>query len=519
MALQGLLAYTEVAKCGGGGMTCEELLYQLEGIQALTPHCRLPELLYLLVEAEAMLAAFLIFASQSVPLHLFFGIRYTETLSSLVEHNILPMLEVPEKDRVLPIRSRQLNVSATRLQQLALGINPASCFRQSSHWSIASKILRKGVARLRQLISIMHEARQEPIYASRALAKNEIALCALQFFKPSQLSVWPTEWYWYKPFGNQEHFWLTLNRDPSLVRQAWQEFERSVQKLSKEEAMVVDWFPTGGTLLAFLRYGELLGTLAHGKIDIVDRDVGIIVVLATSEWYRFVSALTALLTSLGWAGCRLKRDFTDSNFTRRETESMACVRFFVDAQRVISTIVLDITPMVPVFKVQGSPGMVCNAELEDRSVCKMPGDSQLLDLVSHVVCDNSGCRAEGISIPSRLWQDRGHCSAYGQPTSCPLHALEHLAYFLGADITSYALPDFACQAECCGKRPDNYETRRLFCEGLNVWDVALLRQRRLWLKSRGFLTTNLTTVDNWKHCIRMQIPKGCSRLPAYPMIT
>ena len=117
-------------------------------------------------------------------------------------------------------------------------------------------------------------------------------------------------------------FSVFLPVPPSPVRLVWEPHVRknpmeiNVSDKEKERAFTdavqtltalgQDWFPAGGSLIALLRYGELHGHLADGKVDVVDTDLDFNVrVEGQRHWLRTVGRLTRMMLALGWSDCQL----------------------------------------------------------------------------------------------------------------------------------------------------------------------------------------------------------------------
>ncbi|OLP80855.1 hypothetical protein AK812_SmicGene38683 [Symbiodinium microadriaticum] len=67
------------------------------------------------------------------------------------------------------------------------------------------------------------------------------------------------------------------------------------------------YFPVAGTLIGLMRHGRTVGWLTEGKIDVVDRDVDLYLVLPSAKAYlAFCFAMTQSLRRAGWLGCSLK---------------------------------------------------------------------------------------------------------------------------------------------------------------------------------------------------------------------
>jgi len=461
------------------------------------PDCKLIELITELVKSEILLLACLLFASRSTPPELF---------------------------------AEALAISNYAIIALVSDLSLVNCFNNALEEMLAFQSLVTGAKRVQRLMALLARARTEPFRTTQlGWASDSYARCALHFFHTGLLPVPPTRPHFEKPFGHQDWFMMVRNHDPSIVGEAWRELAEAFQRVGK--LVTFDWLPTQGTLLALLRYGELPGVLADGKVDIVDRDLDIAVVLPSAKaWFDFCIELTRQLAALTWPGCMLATTlpkFTDSAKARyplrRGVQSLQCVRtaHSEDERRLRGNLLVDIVWMLPVQPVHTYPTSVacatgsadetapCQVNLVHLEYHKDDQGGSPLAISRDVSCDGSLCWA-GDLMPARLWQEKGRCGAFGESAPCPRHALEHLLMHFGQqhDIVSFALPDLGCSEEWTQKRlmvPDNL---RLYCEGLSVRDVAVLRQRRLWLKSRGFLTTNFTGLK-WTHCIRTKLLKYC----------
>lgn len=311
----------------------------------------------------------------------------------------------------------------------------------------------------------------------------------------------------------------------------------------------------GGTLIGFLRYGRLEGRLSNGKVDLVDDDIDLIVVLpSVRRWFEFVVDFTRALTDRGWKGCahallwrygnRTLRAWYPLGADLRGQAALICVH--VGAT---SDVLLNVHWMFPVALAQGAPQAAAPCWRALRALRRAPavrgGDcptpvsiatqpdgyaSALAPAISgELACRRSGGPCWSVSMFFAAWDDHvlpatlrhpmARCLAWGRPVPCPresVHVLQHWqgnAYWKpskgGARWPCLALPDAACpdpeaNAELAWRerRSDEFPaTARLQEEGLSHSDLRQLRRGILRLRQSGFQAHNYSGCD-WSLCVR-----------------
>ena len=299
-----------------------------------------------------------------------------------------------------------------------------------------------------------------------------------------------------------------------------------------------------------MRYGKLHGFLSDEKVDMVDDDIDVYVVLPTAgAWLKFCSDVTAALIKLGWFGCYHMLQLRYNNATQRLAEVGAELRgravLFCAKLGDGSDIMLNIMWTIPVEVVEppvGEPEAPCPAWMRlgrrapgCTSVVRLAKDARTASITDEVFCLPGGaCHSAsksfrswpGAALPAGLRRPLVTCQAFGFPAPCPSGAQELLLHQGGRSRGSgeywrardrphgaawpcLALPDIACpdaseatKASWSQKRQvDDPRNLRLRREGLNLEDRKLIRAHNRRLRRGGFLAHNLTGCD-WARCSR-----------------
>eukprot|EP00933_Yihiella_yeosuensis_P053349 TRINITY_DN51585_c0_g1_i1.p1 TRINITY_DN51585_c0_g1~~TRINITY_DN51585_c0_g1_i1.p1 ORF type:complete len:629 (+),score=55.08 TRINITY_DN51585_c0_g1_i1:140-2026(+) len=104
-------------------------------------------------------------------------------------------------------------------------------------------------------------------------------------------------------------------RTPAVVRKAWADVVQSMNIAAGPDR---DWWPMQGTLIGFLRYGQIHGSLSDGKVDQVDIDIDLFVALESAKvWLSFCMTVTEELIARGWKGCGHMLQLRYTNETHR----------------------------------------------------------------------------------------------------------------------------------------------------------------------------------------------------------
>ena len=310
------------------------------------------------------------------------------------------------------------------------------------------------------------------------------------------------------------------------------------------------YFPVAGTLIGLMRHGRTVGSLTEGKIDVVDRDIDLYLVLPSAKAYlSFCFAMTQSLRRAGWLGCSLKwrQDWSqttlpdvDEVFDFRRSFTLQCHLLGDQGDSL-----LEIKWLMPVISVPSPcpqnltdallPSLLENPHFDAISCCGgvrlMPKNINVSSVPRNVAittgpiycpAHSENCwslatqfrKWKGV-IPASVWNSRGRCRAYKGAVRCMRKSTLFLQTAGESDLyhaggSCLALPDLACPGhvtEWPSGRSKSPENLRL-TQGLTDADVHVLVSRMLEMRDSGFVTHNITDCD-LRLCIR-KITKLCS---------
>eukprot|EP00927_Polykrikos_kofoidii_P002616 TRINITY_DN11044_c0_g1_i1.p1 TRINITY_DN11044_c0_g1~~TRINITY_DN11044_c0_g1_i1.p1 ORF type:complete len:592 (-),score=42.26 TRINITY_DN11044_c0_g1_i1:297-2072(-) len=432
---------------------------------------------------------------------------------------------------------------------------------------VGAPLVLEGMKRVRALNQSIAVARQDPWLAARRSWLHDPFIWWL-FRTHIQLTEDPITALISLPVGDMLPMWdgvagawswhrsvQGINEDD--VRTAWEDILTGLRTVT-DHLPLLEWWPVAGTLIAFLRYGRIHGTLSDGKVDIVDEDIDVLVTLPSAEsWFEFCLWLAEFLVSKGWVGCghglmeRL-HDKTSAlsaaGADLRGLAIMVCIRVGEGSKSSVSFNAIWVRPVnvlvshvdsnqdepCPPIALLGSLSPSCGGRVRVLSETDFVGidyssGHHLAALTEEVMCLNDG-RCWSISTFFRAFPHKvlaashrlppARCEAWGHSVPCP-HAAVDVSRFWNAGeywrpteggATKWpclALPDVACSD---GGKKDHYAwrhnrvssrfwTRRLHEEGFNSHDVRILKAANLRLRRHGFVAHNFSGC-NWTRCFR-----------------
>lgn len=247
-------------------------------------------------------------------------------------------------------------------------------------------------------------------------------------------------------------------------------------------ALDVEWWPCRGTLIALLRHGRRSGLLSGGLLDVVERDIDVMLgVQDEADWQWIGEAIERKLREKGWDRCWSKTSAEHGSPFRDvvRKDLLYCVRTSP------AYMLLDVTsyvagapgPHVFVHRVCGAAASTCAdgacgaapASFDAGQGCVVPGGLGPLRpggglLRKESIYPFAKCLAGDITVP------------------CPRRPLDtiHAMVHSGLEAGCIALPTV------CGRDPEDPWTRRLAEVGLRGEDVWLLRERSAGLDVMGF---------------------------------
>lgn len=303
-----------------------------------------------------------------------------------------------------------------------------------------------------------------------------------------------------------------------MVERAWRDVRKAVGQILGPGAI---YFPVAGTLIGLMRHGRTVGWLTEGKIDVVDRDVDLYLVLPSAKAYlAFCFAMTQSLRRAGWLGCSLKwrQDWSqttlpqvDEFFDFRRSFTLQCHLLGDQGDSL-----LEIKWLVPVISVPSPcprnltdallPSFLENPHFDAVSCCGgvqlMPENMNVSSVPGNVAIttgpiycpphSSENCwslatqfrKWKGV-VPASVWNSRGRCRAYKGAVRCMRKSTLFLQTAGESDLyhaggSCLALPDLACpgpgQTEWPSGRSKSTENLRL-TQGLTDADVQVLVSR------------------------------------------
>lgn len=289
------------------------------------------------------------------------------------------------------------------------------------------------------------------------------------------------------------------------------------------------WWPSQGTLIGLLRYGEVKGHLSGGKVDCVDHDLDFDVMIPNATlWFRFGLALSRRLLALGreWGGCEhlLRNDFDDISKSWRtgpvqlDPRGMSifqCTKFTRSSDVIVNVFWLMPVTVLPRDTLEGPVGTV-SSQIHFGADKVIPGSS--LALASSWARSSSGMALvpemgifatwRGL-LPWSMIFPVANCRAYTRLVPCPRKSLEFLKGFNSGEYWQpgghcLGVPDIVARRNHSGRRlwdhivaignRDAGDERNLALEqqGLDPLDMKILRSRVRSLRQEHVLSHNLS---------------------------
>lgn len=247
--------------------------------------------------------------------------------------------------------------------------------------------------------------------SGRAVPEREWYENAKQLGLYSQLYVAPTPSRppWSRGVGSQLRPQRHLSPH-SLAHAAARALEDIVASLTVQ-GLVEAFFPSKGTLLGFMRYGSIIGSLPYGKWDIVDNDLDFWVRVGYYEWSGFCRSLATQLIGRGWSTCALETPWSGISALRTPRTLLCVLRKPV-------YIVAEFRP----FDQLGS-------SLVDTKVCGETNDHSLVpDTWLSMRENDEPCRypPDGILTNASLVYPLAHCRAFNMSVPCPRRPADFL---------------------------------------------------------------------------------------------
>lgn len=262
--------------------------------------------------------------------------------------------------------------------------------------------------------------------------------------------------------------WAIMEQPGDISDELYHAALRDVADVLDSLGGEVDWWPCRGTLIALMRHGARSGSLSRGFVDVVERDIDVMLGIASeAAWIMVERVIEQRLRDAGWDRCWGKTSADGASFNSDETrrDLLYCVRTSP------AYVLLDVTSYI-----NGAPGdnvfvhRVCPRE-GDANNCTVPADVGPLRhgggiLRKDAIYPLARCRAgEDLAVPC--------------PRD-PLVTIRAMAHS-GLDAGCVALPDVKARS------PEEESTRQLQAAGgLCAEDVGILRERSSWLHGMGF---------------------------------
>jgi len=246
---------------------------------------------------------------------------------------------------------------------------------------------------------------------------------------------------------------------------------------------LVEWWPTDGTLLALLRYGDLRGHLTNGKVDVVDRDLDFMVGVHNESDWEDVQHLFPSLLEYNAApddvecGARIdgrtQRHFLASQFVLDSVECTYCAgerasqRHFNPRACVVVSMqryLIDSRKRVAIVQ------RICN----ETGGCVTVSDAAPLQ----------HWRGE---LPLRLLRPFGLCRGPGGASlPCPRSAVAVLSLLNEGEHAAGGASCLAFPFITGERQADDERNWRLLDEGLDTRDLDMLVRFSHGLASHGF---------------------------------
>jgi len=273
--------------------------------------------------------------------------------------------------------------------------------------------------------------------------------------------------------------WAAMERPGDITDEQYHAALDSVASVL--DAFGVEWWPCRGTLIAFLRHGRRSGRLSRGLVDVVERDIDLMLgVPSASEWYRTAKNIERKLILNGWDKCWTKESVDSDSplFPIVRRDLLYCVRTSP------AFMLVDVTSYV-----FGEPG----PDVFVHRICST-GDGALVDggnaaggatpMICEVPQDVGPLRHGGGRLRKDAIYPLARCRAADIEVPCPSQPLETIRAMVhtGLDASCIALPSTH------GRDLEDPLNQRLRTTGLCADDVRILRERSARLDAMGYLS-------------------------------
>jgi len=237
-------------------------------------------------------------------------------------------------------------------------------------------------------------------------------------------------------------------------------------------ALGVEFWPTGGTLIGALRYGLLAGHLTDGKIDSTDDDLEFMIgVQEEDTWPRLAGQIETRLLRKGLQACYLQISEPSDKYRHRlRPDTLTCGSFqpYSIAVELRSYIVQD--------------GFAFQHTLRDVPGCAK--NTRPLPLLCFTYELPYFQHWHG-KLPLRLVYPFTNCLLFQRTVPCPARPIEFLLGWNGGeyDLSGYCLAVPLLTQDRTPRDPRNVDLAE---RGLSSNDLTLLQDRARQMHSMGF---------------------------------
>lgn len=240
-------------------------------------------------------------------------------------------------------------------------------------------------------------------------------------------------------------------------------------------SLEVEWWPCRGTLIAMLRHGKRSGPLSRGLVDVVERDIDIMLGVPDEKaWVRVSRVIQRELIQLGWDRCWTKTsaNLSSSHRDAVRRDLLYCMRLSPAYMLVDISSYITGAPGTDVFIHRFCGGLAVEENsLDDQGTC---------EILKHI----GPLQHNGGLLPKSAIHPLGRCRAAGISVPCPSKPLETIKAMIhsGLNAGCVALPTTV------GRDAVEFYTRRLQESGLTAEDVRILKSRSARLDASGFMS-------------------------------
>lgn len=238
------------------------------------------------------------------------------------------------------------------------------------------------------------------------------------------------------------------------------------------ERLGAEFWPVGGTLFGALRYGNLAGQLADGKVDCTDDDLEFMVgVRAGGDWQVLSSLLEFQLTGAGFQNCIIAVS-EPNNAYRRRLRSDTLVCGFYDTY----AISLELRSYIV------GPGFAYQHALHDIPDCAESSARRSFLCFAHELPYLQAWKG---MLPLELLYPLRQCQLYNHTVPCPADPVAILRGWNGGE---YELPGYCLAVPLLtdDRKREDPRNQLLAREGLSALDLRLLQHYARGLDAAGF---------------------------------